>query len=387
MPNYYLYSLLSQWSWLVAIIGVYILINVISYGYKFLRTQGATKAWHKKRLIHNAIAAVVVLLLLVPTLLGVFSSISGIGQGGSVPIPGTPTSGGYDYTHSYESGYKNAPLSDTREFIKKTFNATLKTRKVEDVARKTEILIKGSEGRIDDSNISTDFASFRFIIPKNNFDNFEKELRTYTNTKFYTQSISSINLLNEKRNIEQNQDSTQSNIEGLNKEKIRITTEYNKQHSAYTVKINSAQSLIDKYQNDLRAVNEEFDRSTSAEEQDRLRTQIYDLQDKVAAQFQILDVNTKARASLISKTKTQLENLGFSLEDQQSILKNLSEKTSDFYQNIETVDGYISIRHLSLWEAFTILSPVHPLILIFILLALLKIYYLHRKEKSLGLAS
>ena len=61
--------------------------------------------------------------------------------------------------------------------------------------------------------------------------------------------------------------------------------------------------------------------------------------------------------------------------------EGVKQADTDFTDNIETVSGYISIRWISLWELAKIFSPIHPTIIVLVIIAI--VWYVLRKKRVL----
>ena len=67
------------------------------------------------------------------------------------------------------------------------------------------------------------------------------------------------------------------------------------------------------------------------------------------------------------------------ISDINTELVGIKKEDVSFADNIETVSGYVSVNWVSWWEMARLLSPVHPAIIVIIVL-LLAWYYLTRKN-------
>jgi hypothetical protein len=76
----------------------------------------------------------------------------------------------------------------------------------------------------------------------------------------------------------------------------------------------------------------------------------------------------------INNKKNALEQ---KISESQKVLQGVTVQDSKFNENIETVEGSITIRWISLWKLMTVFSPINPIFIISILLVLF--WYLLRK--------
>jgi hypothetical protein len=323
------------------------------------------KSFYKGKLIISIVATVVsIILALVLSFFGAYRSYSimptGVLQGGAAPMPmgvinTSVYTGRSDMVRAPYVYYEQlkSDITDTREFIKKSFSATIKTREVEAVARKVEILIESVRGRIDSSNINTDentyygpSANFSFVIPKDNLNKFQDELRTYTWARLYSQNISSQNLLGEKQDLEASRKNTNTEIDKITKDKAALKSKYYKDYNILK------SQLVAKQAEFAVVKNEELYKSLSSD----------------------IDMLNGRISTLIQNFKRDMTALGASLEDQNQIIDNLDVADTKFDNKIETVEGYIYVQSVNAWDILNIYSPVNVIYIIAGILIIAKLY-------------
>lgn len=375
------------------LIGLYLLVMTVLYIYKFFSTKDALRAWYKKRLIIEGLSLLGFIVLWFFAITS--NSMLGVAQGGSVSAPmmannySTKSSGKMMptfYQNNYNNyGNTNGNISDTREFIKKSFNATLKTREVENTAKKVEVLIKGMDGRIDGSNISTQYGYFTFVIPKNKMNEFEAQLRTYTNAKFYSQNVSSQNLLGDKQNLERNQNTTVGTISSLTAQQKQLSDEYTKNSNALGKEISTKKSELTATLSNIFRVRTDLANATDTILRANLTNELNSLRQREQSSNQSISVLLSNSKNLTNTFKAQMSNLGYSLDQQNSTLANLGIQENNFLDNIETVNGTVSINYISVWEILDLYSPINPFIILIIAFFAIRMFFLFRKEKELAL--
>ena len=111
------------------------------------------------------------------------------------------------YPDSYPYPYYNqgVPATDTREFLKVNYNASMRTRDVQGLTRRVVTTVRGFDGRIDQESSSPEYGSVGFVIPQSKYDAFRDELESLVNSRFLTVNVSSQNLLPQKQSIEEQQ--------------------------------------------------------------------------------------------------------------------------------------------------------------------------------------
>jgi len=78
-----------------------------------------------------------------------------------------------------------------------------------------------------------------------------------------------------------------------------------------------------------------------------------------------------------SNYSTQKQNLENLIANHDGNLTDVNKQNAQFTDNIETVNGFINVRWVSLWEIATIFSPISPIIIIIILIIIVWIYLRH----------
>ncbi len=256
-------------------------------------------------------------------------------------------------------------ITDTREFLKTSYRAYIKTREVEEVITTVKNMVKGADGRINSMNISEKSGSVSFVVPKSKFDAFKDEVESITHKKLYIKNISSQNLLGQKQNIEQQDLSVNSTLDSLKEQKKNLDTE----HARVVSKVNASISSI---QSQLLIVRATLVSATNTEIITSLRNQENTLVISENVEKQKLSSENNSYASKSSNLKNQID-----IEERN--LADVNMQDNNFTNNIETVEGYVSASWVSLWGLAVVFSPVHPTIIVIILIIAIW-YYLKRKS-------
>lgn len=322
------------------------------------------------------ITIVIVVIFLILLALGTFSVLTrtlGVGRVGKSMnnvniLPSLPS----DMMESsipdnyYGRGSEQPSISDTREFLKTGYNATIKTRNVSDVVKDVKNIVKGSDGRVDNSNSSEKYGYVSFVVPKSNFDTFKDEMESITHKKLYTESISEQNLLSQKQGIEEQTGNIVNTLENLQNQKTALASK----HAQTISTINKELARLKTELTSLRAVISE---TTDPQVLAQLRIQENSLLKQESTQKQNL-------ASENSSYAIQSQNLENSINKSNNNLTNVNKQDSQFTDNIETVNGYVSVNWVSLWQMAKIFSPISPTIIIIILVILIGFYLNHKKK-------
>lgn len=276
-----------------------------------------------------------------------------------VMAPSVP--GVYDGESNYYRNQNNTPsINDTREFMKTSYNTTIQTRNVKNILREVKGAIKVANGRIDSLNENPKNSYVRFVVPKVNFESFKEEIESITHEKLITENISSENLLNQKQSIEEQQQNANNSLASLQQQQKDLLAKH-------TQTKNKLQSEIANLQNQLYVM----DPGPEGFNQDDLALR-QDLFNKIAQKNQqIISEN--------SNFNTNNQNINNQINSVNSQIAGIKQQDTNFTDNIETVNGSISVKWISLWQLARIFSPISPVIIIIILVIGLW-YFLKRKN-------
>jgi len=296
----------------------------------------------------------------------------------SMPVvpAGMPESVGMDYAQSgapvnssmvapdfYYKNYGNPPVTDTREFLKKYYNATIKTRQVDEMASKVELAVRGSGGRIDSLNTGEEYGYVGFAVPATKFEMFREEIRSLTGRKLIVENMSSENLLPQKQSIEERQGQIEKSITELKNEKDQLTKNHNQTLASYNGKIKSINSQ-------MAALQAEYP-NASPERKAQINALLYDLQaEKEGLQSKISSENRNYQ--------NQLANLNQGIKSLEESLNYVNKEDKNLMDDVETVSGTISLDKVNVWEIMEIYVP-GPL-LGWILLVLAALAYLRYRR-------
>jgi hypothetical protein len=312
-----------------------------------------------------------------------FSQTLNIGVGGDIPTPGVPTSvrtyenttvsSGSSLGNVYYSNSTVSTISDTREFNKVSYSGNIRTREVEDIAKKVTALVHAAGGRVDNSSASEYSAYISFVLPKSNFESFQSDIVSLVNPKLYTKYINQNNLLNQKQNIETNQADNATQIAATEKQKSDLTTSHKKTLASYNA------SLI-QVKNQLVYINTQLQKATNTS----------DIEDLKGQQKNFLSLQSSYNSDIAqenSSYNTSLNSYNASLEYLNKNKTDLVKTDQKFTEDVETVNGTISINHISLWQLFDVYSPISLATILCVLFLAAFIYVLVKIIKSVKKSS
>ena len=260
----------------------------------------------------------------------------------------------------YDKAGQESSIKDTREFMKTSYSANLKTRDVPSVVTSVKNIVKGADGRVDDIYSSERSGRIGFVVPKSNFEQFKSEVEAVVHRKLYFETISSTNLLSQKQNIEAQTTDVLTALQSLKSQKASLDDKHTRTVATINRDLLSIQSQII-------VVRQLIATTTDQNQMSALRSQESNLANRESA----LKQNLSAENYTYSVQSTNLAN---QISNQNNNLTNITKVDTQFTNNIETVNGNISVNWVSLWELATIFSPISPVIIIIILAIILWIY-------------
>jgi hypothetical protein len=248
-------------------------------------------------------------------------------------------------------------IEDTREFLKTYYSSTIKTRNVQGTVNSVKNIIKGNDGRIDNFYSSEKRGSISFVVAKSKFDQFRDEVSALTNAKLYIETISSENLLTQKQGIESQMNSALTTLEQLKAQKTALNTKH-------TQAVNSINNQLSIIQTQLVQIRNSISNATNTIAISALRNQESVLINQEDSAKQRLSAENRSFASQNSNLDNQISNWNANLE-------NVNKQDTQFTNNIETVSGNVYVNWISLWQMAKLFSPVHPTIVIIVLIIIL----------------
>ena len=140
----------------------------------------------------------------------------------------------------------NVPVTDTREFNKMNYNATLRTRNVQELTRRVETTTRGYGGRVDSSSISQKYGYVSFVVSVSKFEQFRNEIEGFVDSRFLSVNINSQNLLPQKQNIEEQQKNAESRLADLKASRKNLVADHTATAHSIQVEIDAnAKELSD----------------------------------------------------------------------------------------------------------------------------------------------
>ena len=261
--------------------------------------------------------------------IGTFIAVSNPGSQYVTPMGirgGVPSAVGMggpmmDTSVYYPNPNPDVPVTDTREFMKVNYSASMRTRDVPGLTRRVETTVRGFSGRIDQESSSAQYGYVTFAVPQSKYEAFRTELESLVGSRFLSVSVSSQNLLPQKVSIEEQQKQADSTLAGYVASRKQLV-------SAHAATVLALQARTDATaQQELVSENASY-----------------------AAQLRIVDANIKIA------------------QDWQKAVRTQDQKLLD---SVATVTGTVSIQWISLWDTILLYLPGYWIPAIFAVLAFL----------------
>lgn len=256
-------------------------------------------------------------------------------------------------------------VPDTREFLKYEYNASIKSRHVQELTGRLQTVVRGYGGRVDSVSVQKKYGYIYFVVPKSSLDEFKSEVKSLANARFYEESVQGKNLLSEKVVIEKSLDTTNQSLVSW-QESLSVLNKEHDGHILYMQKqLNDAASRIAKLRKEI---------TSSTARQKEINAELSRL---YAAQAE-----TKKN---ITGENEYYNSRKFYLEDQikinQNQLASLVGQDKELQDTVETVQGSIQLQWVSIFEVINIYVPYFWLwIIIIFVLVLLTRHYTKRRS-------
>jgi len=253
----------------------------------------------------------------------------------------------------------DVPVTDTREFLKIYYNASLRTRDVPGTTRRVETTVRGYDGRIDQQSSSEKYGYVSFALPQSKYEAFRTELESLVGSRFLTVNISSQNLLSQKVSIEEQQKQADKALADYKAARQKVV-------SAHASAGQSLQAKID-------AATEQLATLRAQSSTPQLLLQIQTVSDELSSfKQQLADEN--------ASYATQLSNADANIKYAQDWQKAVLTQDQTLLANVATVTGTVSIQWIRLWDVILLYLPGYWIPAIFAALTVLS--YLRDRRRA-----
>lgn len=230
----------------------------------------------------------------------------------------------------------SVPATDTREFLKVNYDASMQTRDVQGLTRRVETTVRGYDGRVDQVSSSPRSGYVGFVVPASKYEAFRTELEGLVGSRFLTVNISSQNLLPQKQSIEEQQKQADATLADYKTARQQLV-------NAHASTVKSLQSQIDADVQELASL--------------RAQTQTYEIQARIQAVTDDWTVLKQRLANENASYSVQLKNADANVKYAQDWQTAVQKQDTALMDNVATVSGSVSIRWISLWEMTQLYLP------------------------------
>lgn len=236
-------------------------------------------------------------------------------------------------------------VSDTREFLKTYYQATLRTRQVAKLAMHIQTMARGYGGRVDNISVNKESAYISFVVPKDKFEMLTNELRTLVGPKFIEEIISAQNLLSEKQGIENRTDVAEQSLDSIKKQREELIANHN-------TAVTNFQKIINNYGAQINDLRNQFAATTSTEHQQTISSQIgYATRLQNGVRQELIQENNRYEYAV------QASDAGISAGEKR--IDYLAGQDEDLRANVETVEASVSLQWISVWEIIELSVPIY----------------------------
>ncbi len=265
--------------------------------------------------------------------------------------------------------FQPTPASDTREFLKTDYQATIKTRSVETLGNRIQTIVRGYGGRIDSASIQTRYAYLSFVVPKKTFETFKAEIKTLVPARFMTESIGTQNLLPQKRSIEEQTRAVSENITRIKKDRDALEAQH--------------RTTVASLQRQLRGIVAEIQTLKAEVTTDPSR------QKQIAERITILESEQRRLnrnlADENAQYNTKRDTLDAEIKNAEYQRTNLDKQDDTLIENVETVQGSIAIEWISIPKIIGLYMPKDWPSLLFLGFALMAFLSYRRRRIEIEL--
>ncbi len=272
--------------------------------------------------------------------------------------------GGYYPRYPIPPTYGGQPsVTDTREFLKTDYSATMRTRNVQDLTRRIETTVRGYGGRVDQESSSPQYGSVSFVVPLDKFDEFRTELEGLVNWRFLTVSVSSQNLLPQKQSIEQQQTQASSTMADLTASRKQLV-------ATHTNTVRSLQAQITADAQSLASLGAEPSTDPTLHAQILAEMQSVSA-DESSLQARLQNENASYTANL--------QGIDSSIKYAQENIDAIQTQDQNLTDNVATVNGTVSVNWITLWQTALLYLPGYTIPMIFAVLTILSYLWDRRR--------
>jgi len=254
-----------------------------------------------------------------------------------------------DFVHSVQN-----VITDTREFLKTNYRATIKTRKIVDMADKIGVMVRGFGGRINSISSGGKTGHISFSIPADQFEMFRSEIKRLTNARLFVEEKSSTNMLPQKQVLEKKYEQVGNSITDSKNEKAQLTKNHSQVVDSYNSRIKGLDEEVRLLQ--IEWSNVDYNRTLE------INSRLTQIQEEENALQTSLATENKNYNNKLNSINQKLKALGNDLE-------NVEQQDENLVDDVSMVDGTIYLEWISLWKLVDMFTPGPLLAWILVIIA------------------
>ncbi|KKW19976.1 MAG: hypothetical protein UY63_C0004G0061 [Parcubacteria group bacterium GW2011_GWA2_51_10] len=262
----------------------------------------------------------------------------------------------YPYPYPYPN--PDVPVTDTREFLKVNYSASMQTRDVQGLTRRVETTVRGYDGRIDQESSSPQYGYVSFVVPMSKYDAFRDELEGLVNKRFLTINVSSQNLLPQKQSIEEQQKQADSTL------------------ADYKA---ARQKLVNAHASAVQSIQLQIDADTQLLVSLRAQTPTGEIQTQIQAVSHNLTTLKQRLENENASYAAQLSNADSNIKYAENWQTAVKTQDQVFLDSVATVTGSVSVQWISYWAMVQLYLPGYWIPAIFAVLAFLSFLWDRRR--------
>ena len=262
----------------------------------------------------------------------------------------------------------NIPITDPREFLKTDYRALMRTRRVEELARRIETTARGFGGRMDSMTSSKKFGFVAFVVPANKFEAFRREFEGLVNPRFLTVEIRTENLLPQKQSLEERKKQAEQTLSEFRANRQSVVSDHN--------------GIVSALQSQLAAIRDELALLRDEETDDPARKA------EIASRIQeLLRQENRFTLRLINENASygeKINSLDQMIRNAEMNLQNINSQDQGILDTVATVRGTVSLNWISIGEVIELYVSFYWIAFLFSVAAVAS-YLWHRRRSRMAL--
>ncbi|MFH1098582.1 MAG: hypothetical protein V1723_01475 [Candidatus Uhrbacteria bacterium] len=259
----------------------------------------------------------------------------------------------------------NVPITDNRELLETSYSAHVKTRKVDELGSRLQIIIRGFGGRIDSSSLSDRYGNITFALPANKLDALRNELKSLVWKRFLSESVYTENRLGDQRLIEDRTTAATNELDEVAERRAEAKKKYDAREASLNAQIGRLSAT-------LRTLTEQRAAATTDDERA-----------SIDAQIKTTDRDLRSTRAALAKMRAdrdqEYRNLDIAKRAANERLESAQRDEQTLAGRVATIRGTISLEQLSYSRIATTFLRDHWLAVLFAILAIIALSRMDRR--------